>query len=149
MTDRRILASCLVAGLLLSPHLAAWGADGGSERFFAVDLFVTVPTGETLGAWQVELRPECGRAKLVGVEGGEAKDFTNPPYYDPAALAEGERIVLAAFTRGRALGPGRHRIATIHVLGAPARWHARLVAAGDAEGRRITVAVSAEVREAP
>ncbi|RMG21246.1 MAG: hypothetical protein D6729_01150 [Deltaproteobacteria bacterium] len=118
-----------------------------APRFQPVDVFLEVPEGIRVGAWQIEVRPVGGEAKLVGVEGGEAPDFTNPPYYDPRALADGERIVLAAFTRGRPLGPGRHRVATLHTLGTAVRWEATLVAAGDEAGRRIELRVWAKARE--
>ena len=63
---------------------------------------VVVETGSRpLAAYQVEITVAAGDAKLVGIEGGEHPEFTEPPFYDPAALRE-ERVVLAAFSTAAA-----------------------------------------------
>ena len=48
------------------------------------------------------------------MEGGEAKAFEEPPYYDPAALSR-DRVIIAAFNTGEDLPQGRTRVATIHL----------------------------------
>ena len=52
--------------------------------------------------------------KIVGIEGGEHEAFKQPPYYDPAALAN-DRVIIAAFNTGQELPTGRTRVATIHL----------------------------------
>ncbi|MBI5364998.1 MAG: hypothetical protein HZA53_17605 [Planctomycetes bacterium] len=114
-------------------------------RFAAYD--VCIDSGSApLAAWQVEIVASSGRAKLVGVEGGDAGAFAAPPYYDPKALMS-ERIVLAAFDTGSALPSGRTRVARLHVEvqgAAEPRFEARVVAAASRDGR--TIDVSVEVR---
>ena len=102
-------------------------------RFAAYD--VVLDASQPLAAWQVELT-SSGGARIVGVEGGDAKVWEKPPHHDPAAL-EGGRIVLGAFTTD-APPPGRVRVARIHVQerGA-AEWTSRLVAAAAPGGARV------------
>lgn len=90
---------------------------------------------EPIAAWQVEIAVKSGSATLVGVEGGTAAGFREPPYYDDAALMGG-RIVLAAFSTNAHLGRGRHRVAVIHVReeGPAPEYEIRLVAAGAVDG---------------
>ena len=64
------------------------------KRFVAYD--VVVDASRPLAAWQVELTA-TGDAKIVGVAGGDAGVWANPPYHDAAAL-QGGKIVLGAFT---------------------------------------------------
>jgi len=85
--------------------------------------------------WQVELVVVSGDARIVGVEGGTAEGFREPPYYDSAALLGG-RIVLAAFNTHISLPLGRHRVATVHVreAGPSPTYELRLAAAAGPEG---------------
>ncbi|MBK7875503.1 MAG: hypothetical protein IPJ77_07090 [Planctomycetes bacterium] len=125
---------------------ASASLEAGEERFAAYDVWIDSGTAP-LAAWQVELAFPAGRAKLVGVEGGDAGAFAKPPYYDPKALAHGERIVLAAFDTGSELPSGRARVARIHVMvqgPEEPRVSARLAAAADPEGRALDARV--EVR---
>lgn len=80
------------------------------QEFTAVDVYVDSP--RPLAAWQLEIRTG---ATIVGVEGGELKPWTEPPFYDPKAL-QGGRIVLAAFTTEAAPPGGRIRVARLHLL---------------------------------
>jgi hypothetical protein len=156
----RALAVILVA--TLAAAALGWQQTGPTKlpieptnpgpRFVAVDVFVD--SGATpLGAWQVEIKTVFGRAagahptaKLVGVEGGEAAAYKQPPYYDPAALHESqiqERIVLAAFStdvQGMGLPTGTTRVARLHVQvtgGAEPEYVVKLMTAGAADGTKI------------
>lgn len=82
-------------------------------RFTHVDVYVTPAGAGALTAWQVELTDPSGRAKLVGIEGGEFAPWNDAPHYDPAAL-QGERIILAAYALDDAVG-GRQRVARVHL----------------------------------
>jgi len=115
-----------------------------SSRFAAIEIFID-SGARPLAAYQIELTADPGTMKLVGVEGNPDLSFQNPPYYDPAALREGERIVLAAFTT-EAPPSGRTRIATVHVCeaGNKPNYSARLIVAGDPEGKPIEALVSFE-----
>ena len=136
-----------VLGLASSRTASANDASApGDERFTAYDVWIDSGAAP-LAAWQVEIAATDGRARLVGVEGGDPGAFAAPPYYDPKALASGERIVLAAFDTGSALPSGRARVARIHVLvegPVEPRLSARIVAAADSEGRALEARV--EVR---
>jgi hypothetical protein len=101
-------------------------------RFVAYDVFVETD-GKPLAAWQFEV---AGGGKIVGVEGGEGV-YSEPPYYDPRALSEGGRVVVAAFTTGTAPS-GRVRVARLHFqeTGAP-RYDVTLMAAAAPGGARM------------
>ena len=79
----------------------AWSPQepAAAGRFQPIDVYVDAGRA-ALAAWQVELSYDPGRAKLVGIEGGEHPAFSAAPHYDPAALA--------AF-RASAAGRFRHR----------------------------------------
>ena len=81
--------------------------------FAAVDVFIDSGK-EPLAAYQFELTAKKGAFKIVGVEGGEHRAFSQPPYYDPAALMQ-DRIIIAAFDTGCDLPSGRTRVARIHI----------------------------------
>lgn len=137
-----ILALCLS----LAAQSAAVGAATyatGKVRFEAVD--VVVDSGETaLAAYQFELVTLSGDVTIVGVEGGEHKAFSEPPYYDPKALTM-DRVIIAAFSTQGDLPSGATRVARIHVRVAGSmepEYEVRLTTAGGADGRKITAAAS-------
>lgn len=146
-----VVAACalLVVALGLAGSRAiapAPACEQDEPRFAAYDVWIDSGSAP-LAAWQVEIVAPDGRVKLAGVEGGDPGAFEAPPYYDPKALARGERIVLAAFDTGSALPSGRTRVARLHVEvqgAAEPRFEARIVAVADAEGRAIDARV--EVR---
>lgn len=86
-------------------------------RFRPVDVFLD--SGDArLAAYQVEVRYDKSRVKIVGVEGADAEEaegFNPPPYYDHKGMDAG-RIVIAAFVTDDLLAPaGRTRVATLHL----------------------------------
>lgn len=121
----------------------AGSADAQEVGFRPLEIWVDVEEG-SLAAWQLEVTFE-GDAKIVGVERGDSAAFSDPPYYDPAAL-RGGRIVLAAFTTTRALAPGRHKVAVIHLMesGPPVQYDVRLIVASDARGEHLPATASVE-----
>ncbi len=112
-------------------------------RFAHADLYLD-PGELALHAWQVELVDPSGRARLVGVEGGEDAVWAEPPHYDPAAL-KGGRVILAAFTLDG--GPrGRQRVARVHLAvegPAPVDFEIELQAAAGERG--VLTAVNVEL----
>ncbi len=86
-----------------------------SIRFDAIDVYVD-SGAQPLAAYQLDLSATAGDVKIVGIEGGEHPAFTDPPYYDPAAMRH-DRVIIAAFSTAppERLPNGRTRIATIHV----------------------------------
>lgn len=122
---------------LLLVALAALAA-GQDARFRAVDVFVNAGD-EAVAAWQVEL-PETKGRLVVGVEGGDGI-WSDPPWYDPAAL-RGGRIVLAAF-RTADVPRGRVRVARLHLQesGEGAPFDAKLTVAARPGGDRVAARV--------
>jgi hypothetical protein len=121
-------------------------------RFVPVD--VMVDSGKRgLGAYQVEVKALEG-VKMVGVEGGDAGAFREAPFYDPAALVDGERIVIAAFSTDDPprLPSGNVRVARLHLTAAAGvqdaaleKMTSRLVVATDADGKSIAATLSLRV----
>lgn len=117
--------------------------EGRGVRFEAVDVFVD-SAEQPLAAYQFEFAAETGEVKIVGIEGGEHAAFTDPPYYDPAALAH-NRVIIAAFNTGADLPTGNTRVARIHVqvTGAEAPQYAiKLHVAASGDGKEIQATAS-------
>lgn len=114
----------------------------------AVDLALDSST-DHLAAYQLSFTAKG--IKIVGIEGGDAHEFQEPPYYDARAMQR-DTVKLAAFSTAPAeqLPRGRFRVATIHVLvgarGTPV-WEVDLQVAGNAEGQRIEAGISAVERK--
>lgn len=107
-----LIASVLSAGMMQS--IATPSAD--SHVRFANIQVVIDSHDQPLAAYQLELKATSGDVKIVGIEGGEHAQFSQPPYYDPAAMQQ-ERVIIAAFStaRSEALPKGQTRVATIHL----------------------------------
>lgn len=83
--------------------LAASPQDGTFESY---DVMIDTG-GRPLAAFQFEV---TGGGKIVGIDQGELSE--DPPYYDPAALADG-RVTVAHYTLSEAPPSGRVRVATL------------------------------------
>src|SRR4051812_25706787 len=137
------LAAAVVGMMGQAPAPARLAAQSGGEavaRFEAFDIYVDSGAA-ALAAYQVELKA-TGDVKAVGIEGGAAAAFSGAPYYDPAALHDGqvrERIVIAAFNTGDDVPAGRTRVARVHVqvTGAEPEWSLKVQSAGTKDGSRI------------
>ena len=130
-----------LATILALFALAAAPATDESVRFTTVDIRID-PAGKPLAAYQVEFVADASRVKLVGIEGGDAKAFAQPPYYDPAALSQ-SRVIVAAFNTGKELPHASFRAARLHVqiTGSQApKWEAKLIVAAGADGEKIPAA---------
>lgn len=144
--------------VLISLHLAlAFGvarADdvaappaAAASAFRYLDVFIDTH-GPALAAYQFELVAPEG-VQLVGIEGGEHKAFASPPYHDPRALVDGERIVIAAFDTGADLPAGKTRVARLSVRvedrQAKPEYHVTLQVAASSDAKPIeggTVSIS-------
>jgi hypothetical protein len=135
-----------LAAFVLSLGLGFARAASAEVTFRPVDVYVD--SGETkLAAYQVEIRYDRERVKIVGLEGGETKAFNAAPFYDRAGLDAG-RIVIAAFIPEDVdlidAPKGRTRVARLHLQvegprGDEAVWGMTisLAVAADGEGKRI------------
>ena len=145
------LAGLLAAVALATAQPGGAGAVEGAQpetaetgvRFGYVDVFIDSRDAE-LAVYQVELAATAGDIRIVGVEGGDPTAFAGPPRYDPAALADGERIILGDFSTDAALPTGKSRIARVHlrIEGPPPALALTLAVAGDAAGERIDASTS-------
>jgi hypothetical protein len=124
---------------------------GAAMRFAALDVVIDAGKGE-LGCYQVEVNALEG-VKVVGIEGGDGI-FGVPPFYDPEALVDGERIVVASFSTEAPgqLPRGRVRVARVHVTApvgmddaALLKMPSRLVVATDGDGKTIAARLSLAV----
>ena len=88
------------------------GAEESTVRFQAMDIFIDSKT-EALAAFQVDVRYEKDRVKIVGLEGGETESYQEPPYFDPKGMEHG-RIILAGFTLDDP-PKGETRVARLHL----------------------------------
>jgi hypothetical protein len=142
---RASVPRCLGAFLLLCLSAAPVGqtapaATGPSFRTLQVYLD---PGGTPLAAYQVEI---VGDFTLVGVEAGPGQGrmgFSDPPYYDPAALAGG-RVIVGGYSLADELPAGRTCVATLHVRIATANpgYQVKLLAAGARDGSRLECPVT-------
>lgn len=116
------------------------GVDPAEVRFRALVIELEVG-GQAVAGYQLELKTISGDALIVGVEGGTARGFTEPPTYDPAALSGG-RIILAALNPDETLTKGRHRVAVVHMResGEEPVYEIDVITAGGTHGTAVPVA---------
>ncbi len=150
---KKITAIILTSVCVMVPVLAQQSAhdEPAAEpgvRFAPLHIYLD-SGNRSLAAFQFELKATAGQIEIVGVEGGEHKAFSEPPYYDPAALAQ-DRIIIAAFNTGQNLPTGRTRIATIHLQitgDAEPTYELTLTVAGDEDGNEIPAKITFEKGE--
>ncbi|MGO8702587.1 MAG: dockerin type I domain-containing protein [Candidatus Brocadiia bacterium] len=146
--DVRAIAMFAVqpVALTLLPSGAARGASapGATAHYWAMDVIVDAD-GQRLAAYQLEMTDPTGRSKIVGIEGGEHAAYSEPPYYDPAAMAQEGRVILAAFSTGKELPSGKTRVARLRVRtagdGEP-DFQAKLIVAATSDGRTFPAQVN-------
>jgi hypothetical protein len=139
---RRFVAVLLVAIACLS---AAPATAPMAEPSFRTLRVLVDPHGKPMAVWQVEVVAE-GDVKLVGVEKGAATGSSDPPYYDPAAMAGG-RIVIGAYSLEKDLPAGRTHVATLHVRvggSEEVKCKVRVMTAGAGDGSPIAAEATVE-----
>jgi hypothetical protein len=146
--DVRAIAMFVVQpiALTLRPGGAARGAGapGKAAQQWMMDVLVD-SDGQRLAAYQMELTDPTGRSRIVGIEGGEHAAYREPPYYDPAAMAQEGRVILAAFSAQKELPQGKTRVARVFVEFAGAgepQFQAKLIVAATSDGRKIPALVN-------
>lgn len=97
----------------------------------------------SLAAYQIDIRYDSDRVKVVGLEGG-SEGFENPPFYDRAGL-EGGRIIIASFIdKDTHAKKGKKRVARLHLQARgypPFDIKTELMAAAKPGGKEIPVEV--------
>ena len=143
-----LITICLAISVLAQQSQQEKTSDQPSVRF--TPLYIYIDSGnEGLAAFQFELKAVTGQIKIVGVEGGEHVAFKQPPYYDPAALAN-DRIIIAAFNTSHNLPTGHSRIATIHLQiidDIQPEYKLNLIVAANADGEDIPAKITFEKGE--
>jgi hypothetical protein len=149
MNALRYILALLLACVALGTGVGVQPAPH-TPRFAHVDVFIDAGA-ERLAAYQVEFVGEIedGTVTLAGIEGsGGARGtaYSEPPAYDPAALAGG-RVILADFSTAPDVPSGRSRVARLHLMiDAPAdhapAYSVTLMAAGSPEGGHIQATAS-------
>ncbi len=147
---KSIIAIITVSFFIMVPVLAQQpedDIDDIQQKVHFAPLHIYLDSGEELlAAFQFELKAAAGQIKIVGVEGGGHPAFTEPAYYDPAALAN-DRIIIADFNTGSNLPTGKTRIATIHlqIIGEQEpEYELELTVAADADGNEIPAEITFE-----
>lgn len=156
MTRRAFAILASLGALLVTssvvPERAVRGQVGNSQPraearspFRVLDVYVDSGAAP-LAAYQFEFdttQKSVGEMKLVGIEGGDAAAFKEPPHYDPRALAQPvSKVIVAAFNTGKDLPTGRTRVARLMVRVAPgatipAELEGHLTAAASSDAKSI------------
>lgn len=137
-----ILTTLLLTGVLAraqTPPQTERNDDIAGVRFTYFDVFINAGDAP-LGAYQIDIRDLSGKSVIVGVEGGAHDAYKTPPYYDPAALYNEGRIILAAYTTGDDAPTGKTRVARLHLQidGEQAPdFDVQLIVAADADGQEF------------
>ena len=138
----------LPALVVLSSPSKVYARSSQKVTFFPLNIYIDSSAND-LAAYQFELYTGSSQVKIVGVEGGDSAAFKEPPYYDPAALAN-NRIIIAAFNNGDNLPKGKTKVATIH-LQAPTDYESAfelsLTLAATKGGQKIQAQISFEKGE--
>jgi len=150
------MSKCLLAlamvSMLTAASPSAEPAPSADGRFSAVDVFIDAGA-HPLAAYQLDFHATTDNVQIVGIEGGHAPAFAQPPYYDPRAMMN-DHVLLAAFTTDDAdnLPTGRTRVATIHVYildNAAPDYVSTLQVAATTDGTPIDAEISHETRSDP
>ena len=104
----------------------------------------------SLAAYQIDIRYNKEKIKIVGLEGG-SDGFKNPPFYDRAGL-EGGHIIIAAFVDDDMQAKkGNSRVARLHLQTTgctPFDLKAESMAAAKPGGKEIPVEVEVAFNDA-
>jgi hypothetical protein len=85
----------------------------GKISFSTVEVYVDSNI-EALAAYQIDIKYDKNKIKIVGLEGG-TDGFKKPPFYDQAGL-EGGHIIIAAFVSDdMQANKGSSRVARLHL----------------------------------
>jgi hypothetical protein len=98
-----------------SAFAGSQGEDGckGKFSFRTADVYVD-SNKDALAAYQIDIKYDKEKIKIVGLEGG-TDGFKKPPFYDQAGLEDG-RIILAAFVSDDMQAKkGSSRVARLHL----------------------------------
>lgn len=148
MSARACFSTLLACMLLALVGVGTFQSATSLTRFVAVEVRID-PQGKPLAGYQIEV--VMPSANLVGVEGGTAPAFAEPPHYDPKALHASrgnERVVLAALAGDGPLPEAESVVAILHYAvpaGVELAPRCTLVAAGDASAAGIDARYSVGV----
>jgi hypothetical protein len=133
-----LILVCLITALAGAPEPVSRTSPSPAKSTFGwIDVFID-SHDKPLAAYQLEIVVAEQAATVVGIEGGDAVAFMQPPYYDPAAMSQ-SRVIIAAFSTASELPKSKTRVARIHLqFSAPDRQYtAKLITAADPDGGKI------------
>jgi hypothetical protein len=135
-----------LTGIVVSVAFTALGQD---TTFRAVDLYID-SGAQPLAAYQLTFYSTDANVKIVGIEGGEHRAFSDAPYYDPQAMRT-NHVIIAAFSTASAdqLPRGRTHVATVHLRipsGHASHHQLKVEAAATPSAERISVIAEAKER---
>lgn len=138
-----LMSVCLIVPVFAQQYGQRYETEQPRVRFASLPVYIDSGNRE-LAAYQFELKTTRGQIKIVGLENGEAPAFAEPPYYDPAALAN-DRIIIAAFNTGNNLPSGSTRVVSIQlqIIGdTEPQYQVDLTVAADADGNEIPAEIT-------
>ncbi|MBN1906636.1 MAG: hypothetical protein JW927_16255 [Deltaproteobacteria bacterium] len=101
---------------IISAHALAGSAEedcNGKISFSTAEVYVD-SNKEALAAYQIDIKYDKEKIKIVGLEGG-TDGFNKPPFYDQAGF-EGGHIILAAFVSDDTQAKrGNSKVARLHL----------------------------------
>ena len=105
--------------LLILFTSTAIGSDSGKDNCKDIISFRTVEVSvdsneEALAAYQIGIRYDRDKIKIVGLEGG-TEGFEKPPFYDRAGLERGHIIIAAYVDDDIHAKKGNSRVARLHL----------------------------------
>ncbi|GEM_PF-4642479 len=114
----------------------------GKISFSTADVYVD-SNKDALAAYQIDIKYDKEKIKIVGLEGG-TEGFKKPPFYDQAGL-EGGHIIIAAFVSDDMQAKkGSSRVAILHLQTTgcpPFKFNTEPMAAAKPGGMSIPVNV--------
>jgi len=138
-----LISACLIVPVFAQQFGQRYETEQPRVRFVSMPVYID-SGARTLAAYQFELKTKAGQVKIVGLENGEHPAFSEPPYYDTAALAK-DRIIVAAFNTGNNLPTGKTRVVTIQlqVIGdVEPQYEISLIVAADSDGNEIPAEIT-------
>lgn len=113
---KKLLLTILILIIFHSPVLAGDSYEndcGGKISFKTVDVSVESKKN-ALAAYQIDIRYDKKKIKIVGLEGG-SEGFREPPFYDRAGFKGGHIIIAAFVDNDTHAKKGMTRVARLHL----------------------------------
>jgi hypothetical protein len=91
-----------------------WEGDCKSKISFRTAEVYVDSDKDALAAYQIDIKYDKEKIKIVGLEGG-VDEFKKPPFYDQAGLESGHIIIAAFVNDDKQAKKGSSRVARLHI----------------------------------